>query len=223
MYSLIIAESALELVPSKMASHPAVANQAKRMGKKPQEMLLDISYHYGAMRGLQDAYRRGRPDLIHICLMNSIYTPLFLQGNLQIFIHTRDERVIAIGKGARLPKSYQRFVNLVEQLYQQKTIVSEGNVLLASKQETFSDLTNRLKPKKVIGLSRIGYKSSFEGVAEALPEGGCIVVGGFPRGHFNSGTVKAMDTLLSVHDLPLEAHVVIARSIYEIEKTSIRQ
>ena len=220
MYSLIIAESALELVPSKIASHPAVANQAKRTGKKPQEMLLDISYHYAAMRRLPDAYRRGRPDLIHICLMNSIHTPLFLQDNLQIFIHTRDDTVITIGKGARLPKSYPRFVSLIGQLYQQKTIVSEGNILLGSERGTFSDLINRLRPKKVIGLSRIGDKSSFEGVAKALPERGCIVVGGFPRGHYNRGTVKAMDKLISVHDLPLEAHVVIARSIYEIEKTS---
>lgn len=152
--------------------------------------------------------------------MNSIYTPLFLQDDLQIFIHTRDDKVITIGKGARLPKSYQRFVNLIEQLYQQKTIVSEGNVLLESRQETFSDLINRLKPKKVIGLSRIGDRSSFGGIAEALPEGGCLVVGGFPRGHFNIRAVKTMDSLLSVHELPQEAHVVIARSIYEIEKTS---
>lgn len=139
---------------------------------------------------------------------------------MQIFIHTWDDKVIAIGRGARLPKSYPRFVNLIEQLYQQKTIVSEGNILLESKQETFSDLINRLKPRKIIGFSRIGDKSSFEGVAEALPRGGCMVVGGFPRGHFNSGTLKAMESLLSVHELPLEAHVVVARSIYEIEKTS---
>jgi len=220
LLSLIIAESALELVPPRIASHPSAVNQARRESRKPQQMLLDRSYHHAAMRTLQEAYRRGRPDIIHISLISAIYTPLFLEDRMQLFVHTRDDNVITIGKGARLPKSYPRFISLMEQLFQQKKIVSDDNVLLELKQETFAGLIKRLKPETVIGLSRIGKRSSFAEVANHMgrARGGILIVGGFPRGHFGSNLSKIFDQVLSVHEQPLEAHVVIARSIYELEK-----
>jgi rRNA small subunit pseudouridine methyltransferase Nep1 len=220
LLSLIVADAALELVPSKIIHHPSVVNQAKREGKKPNETLLDRSYHHAAMRGLPEAYRRGRPDIVHISLIAAIYTPLFLEDKLQVFVHTRDDKVITVGKGARLPKSYPRFINLMEQLFQQKKIVSEDSILLELRQETFADLLKRLKPETVIGLSRMGKRSSFAETANHLAraKGGALVIGGFPRGHFNSNVSKEFDQMLSVHEQPLEAHVVIARSIYELEK-----
>jgi len=220
LLSLIIAESALELVPSKIASHPSVVNQARRESKKPQEVLLDRSYHHAAMRNIPEAYRRGRPDIIHISLITAIYTPFFLEDKLQVFVHTREDKVITVGKGARLPKSYPRFVSLMEQLFQQKKIVSEDNILLDLKQENFTGLVKRLRPETVIGLSRIGKKSSFAEMAGSMAKtnGGTLVIGGFPRGHFSNTVSKEFDRILSVHEQPLEAHVVIARSIYELER-----
>lgn len=220
MLSLIIAESALELVPSRIATHPSVINQARRESKKAQEMLLDRSYHHAAMRNLPEAYRRGRPDIVHVSLITAIYTPFFLEDKLQLYVHTRDDKVITVGKGARLPKSYPRFVGLIEQLFHQKRITGDDSVLLELKPERFTDLTARIKSKTVIGLSRIGKKSSFAEMAGqiAKTDGGALVIGGFPRGHFSENVSKEFDGLLSVHGQPLEAHVVIARSIYELEK-----
>lgn len=220
MLSLIIAESALEPVPTKITSHPSVVNQARRESKKPQEVLLDRSYHHAAMRNIAEVYRSGRPDIIHISLITAIYTPLFLEDKLQVFVHTREDKVITVGKGARLPKSYPRFVSLMEQLFQQKKIVSEDNTLLELKQENFTGLIKRLRPETVVGLSRIGRKSSFVEMAGSMAKahGGALVIGGFPRGHFGNDVSKELDQILSVHKQPLEAHVIIARSIYELER-----
>ncbi|MEM3069219.1 MAG: hypothetical protein QXH58_04845, partial [Nitrososphaerales archaeon] len=45
-----------------------------------------------------------------------------------------------------------------------------------------------------------------------------FVVGGFPRGHFSQSITSNFDKLYFCHELPLEAHVVIARIVYEFEK-----
>jgi rRNA small subunit pseudouridine methyltransferase Nep1 len=73
---LVLAESALELVPSELRRHPAVLADAKRRRKKPGEILLDRSRHHPAMRDLPDASRRGRPDIVHQVLLVFQYSML---------------------------------------------------------------------------------------------------------------------------------------------------
>ena len=46
----------------------------------------------------------------------------------------------------------------------------------------------------------------------------CVVVGGFPRGHFILETLSVVDELVRIHEMPLEAHVVASRLLYEFEK-----
>jgi rRNA small subunit pseudouridine methyltransferase Nep1 len=63
-----------------------------------------------------------------------------------------------------------------------------------------------------------------EAVAEDLvkSKNPAVVVGGFPRGHFLPRDLKAFDELARVDDRALDAHVVAARVIYEIEKASAK-
>jgi rRNA small subunit pseudouridine methyltransferase Nep1 len=60
MISLIIAESALELVPKKLRNHPSVISHAQKLQKKSSEILLDNSWHFAAMKGIEDEFKRGR-------------------------------------------------------------------------------------------------------------------------------------------------------------------
>ena len=62
MLSLIIAESALERIPAAITGHPSVTSTAKKFGKYPGRMMLDKSWHFGAMLSLNNKERRGRPD-----------------------------------------------------------------------------------------------------------------------------------------------------------------
>jgi rRNA small subunit pseudouridine methyltransferase Nep1 len=55
-------------------------------------------------------------------------------------------------------------------------------------------------------------------VAENLEDDCAFVVGGFPRGHFSEVTTKLLNLTYSISDVGLEAHVVIARVLYECEK-----
>ena len=44
--SLVISEAALETIPVNIIDHPSVTNHARKLGKRPSEILLDRSYHH---------------------------------------------------------------------------------------------------------------------------------------------------------------------------------
>ena len=120
MISLIISESALELIPFELQDHPSVISHAKKLGKHSSEILLDNSWHFAAMKGINNEIKRGRPDLVHFSILEATTIPLYLQNRLNLFVHTIDDKVIHFGKNVHLPKSYHRFEGVIEKLYQEK-------------------------------------------------------------------------------------------------------
>ncbi len=221
MLSLVIAESALELVPKELQNHNSVLASAKKFNKKPSEILLDISWHFAAMKGIKNEIKRGRPDLIHFCLLEASSIPLYFTNNLQIFVHTVNDDVISLDKSVRLPKSYHRFAGLVEKLFSEKKIEEDGKNLLEIEKMSFKDLIKKIKPSQMIGLSSKGVLSSYHQVAQEAGKDTCIVVGGFAKGQFSDDTKKHLDKIVSVDKNPLEAHIIISRVLYECEKRII--
>jgi rRNA small subunit pseudouridine methyltransferase Nep1 len=219
MISLILAESSLELVPKELKSHPSVVSHAQKLGKKPSEILLDNSWHFAAMKGIKDEIKRGRPDLVHFCILEATTIPLYKKNKIKIYIHTIDDKVIYVGENVNIPKSYHRFEGLIEKLFLEKSIVANDNVLLEIKEKSFSDLIDEIKPSKIIGLSSKGQKHSFENTVLEMPENCCLVVGGFQKGHFSDAVQSRINQLISIEDSSFEAHVIVARMLYEYEKT----
>jgi len=218
---LILAESALELVPKELQNHNSVLAHSKKMGKKPSKVILDVSWHFAAMKGIKNEIKRGRPDLVHFCLLECCTIPLYFKMKLHIYVHTIDDKVIFVGDNVRLPKSYHRFVGLIEKLYLEKKIDQDGKKLLEIKDMTFGELVDKIGSKKVIGFSTRGQTSSYEKIAGSIGRDSCIVIGGFSKGHFSDRILKKIDNLVSVDKNPLEAHVVISRILYECEKRII--
>lgn len=218
---MILAESALELVPKELQGHNSVLAYSKKMGKKPSKVILDVSWHFAAMKGIKNEIKRGRPDLVHFCLLECCTIPLYFEKKLHVYVHTIDDKVIFVGDNVRLPKSYHRFVGLIEKLYFEKKIEQDGKKLLAIKDMTFDELVDKIGAKKVIGFSTRGYASSYDKIAVDVGRDSCIVIGGFSKGHFSDRILKKIDNLVSVDRNTLEAHVVISRILYECEKRII--
>ena len=218
MLSLILVESALELVPKELQNHNSVLAYSKRVNKKPSEVILDVSWHFAAMKGIKNEIKRGRPDLVHFCLLEACSIPLYFENKLRIYVHTIDDKVIFLGENVRLPKSYHRFVGLIEKLYSTGIIEEGGKKLLEMKKMDFGKLIDKIDPKEIIGLSVKGAVSSYEKLAKTITKDSCIVIGGFPKGHFSDQIVKKINNLVSVDKNPLEAHVIISRVLYEYEK-----
>lgn len=221
MLSLVIAESALELVPIELQRHNSVIASARRFNKKPSEILLDISWHFAAMKGIKNEIKRGRPDLVHFSLLEACSIPLYFENKLNVFVHTIDDKVISVGQNVRLPKSYHRFVGLVEKLYSTGKIEENNNTLLEIKEMSFGNLIKKINPKQTIALSSKGIKSSYQKVAEEIDDNTCLVIGGFSKGQFSDKNKDYFDKIVLVDKNPLEAHIIISRVLYEYEKRII--
>ena len=221
MLSLVIAESALELVPLELQRHNSVTASARRFNKKPSEILLDVSWHFAAMKGIKNEIKRGRPDLIHFSLLEACSIPLYYENKMNVFVHTIDDKVISLGQNVRLPKSYHRFVGLVEKLYATKEIKEDNNILLELKNMSFGTLIKKINPEQTIALSSKGIESSYQKLAEEIKDNTCLVVGGFSKGQFADNTREYFSRTVSVDKNPLEAHIIISRVLYEYEKRII--
>jgi len=219
MISLILSESSLELVPSELEHHPSVISHARKLGKYPSEILLDNSWHFAAMKGIENEMKRGRPDLVHFSILEATTIPLYLQNKMKLYVHTLDDKVISFGKNVHIPKSYHRFEGVIEKLYQEKEITTNDDVLLEIEEKTFSELLDEINPSKVFGFSTKGIKSTYEKIAKEIDDDACIVVGGFQKGHFSDSVQSKITDLYSVGDESFEGHVVVARMLYECEKT----
>jgi rRNA small subunit pseudouridine methyltransferase Nep1 len=217
--SLILAESSLEMIPKEIQNHPSVVSHSKKLGKTPSNILLDNSWHYAAMKGIQNENKRGRPDIVHFSLLEACSIPLYFEKKLSIYIHTLNNKVIKVGNDIHLPKSFHRFAGLIEKLFNEKLIESNGKKLLEMNDMNFSELIEKINPKNVVGLSCTGKPSSFYNVAKSLTNDSCLVIGGFQKSHFSDSTVSKINHLVSIDSNSLESHIVTARILYEYEKT----
>ena len=173
------------------------------------------------MKKLRNGAKRGRPDIVHFALMEALSTPLYFENKLRVYVHTAGDKVIAVADNLRVPKSYFRFERLMVKLFLEGSVKSEdGAVLMEISDGTFQSLIQRIAPDKVIGLSTTGVRSSAEQVGRILAAGDdtAVVVGGFPVGHLAETTTRHLGPTYSIAGMGLEAHVVIARVIYECEK-----
>jgi rRNA small subunit pseudouridine methyltransferase Nep1 len=173
------------------------------------------------MKRLPYSWKRGRPDIVHFALMEALSTPLFMNRMLRVYVHTINDKIITIADNLRIPKSYFRFERLMASLFRDNRIKSnEGNLLMEMSNGTFADLVDMLKPDMVIGLSTIGVQSNAQKVAENAQSAdhSSLVVGGFAKGHFSENITTSLGPTYSISNVTLEAHVVIARILYECEK-----
>jgi len=219
--NFVLAESALELVPRELAGARAVVADSKRRGKPPMEILLDRSFHHSAMGKLKDSEKRGRPDLVHVGLLSVTGTPLYLDGKVRVYVHTWPDMVVELAEKTRIPKNYLRFRGLMEDALGG----SEGGELVKAYKSTLSDLIRRrVRPDEVTAFSIQGETAKLEdvGMQVAAEKNPCLIVGGFPHGHFSPTTLGVADRLVRVDERPLEAHIVAARLVYEVEKATDR-
>ena len=216
--NLVIAESALELVPDEIRRSPAVVSDAKRRGRDPSKILLDRSIHHAAMVRLKEDYKRGRPDIVFMTLLSVTGTPLYEEGSVKVYVHTRGDAVLEIAERTRLPKSYFRFRNLVEKHLSEKS----NSELIRTHEMPIPELLKQLRADLVIGLSTQGELRALEELAGQLvgEKDPCVVIGGFPHGHFSEGTLGELDGLVRIHRGSLDAHVVASRLVYEVERAS---
>ena len=215
MLHLIIADSELELVPKKLQNHPSIISYAKRRFKKPDEILLDSTYHHTALKSLKDGERRGRPDIVHLCLINALESILNKEGKLRVYVHTRNNEVIYIKPETRLPRNYNRFVGLMESLFKNR-LIPKDLALLRIENKTLSEIIGDIGPDAVFIMHENGVLMSPQSFGRKLNEysSPVVIVGGFPHGDFLS---RVEGERVSIYKEPLMAWSVVNEVVINYE------
>ncbi|BEP18064.1 16S rRNA methyltransferase [Pyrofollis japonicus] len=198
--SLVIAEAALELVPRELWGHPAVYKSARKRRKRPGEILLDRSLHHQAMQKLPSAHRRGRPDIVHIELLEALESPLARRNLIHVYIHTINDYAIFIKNNIRLPRNYNRFIGLIEQLFAEGQVPpgSEDPLMLV-KPMNIRNLVNNIAQNanncKVVAIDENGVQRKFRDIARDVATRECsiVLVKGFTNDTFSSAVLSIVD------------------------------
>lgn len=218
--TVILAESALELVPREIAWHPSVRRWAQRRGKSPAETLLDVSFHYSAMKGLRDREKRGRPDIVHFSLLEALSSPLNLEGRLRFVVHTINDYAIFVDPSTRVPRNYLRFVGLMEQVLKYgRAPVGSPSPLIQAVAMDYPNLLRELAAGETVLLDEGGVRERPREICRvALERGVPITIGGFPRGSFSPAVRSFAKYVFSIYPRPLDTWVVVSRVISGCEE-----
>jgi rRNA small subunit pseudouridine methyltransferase Nep1 len=223
MLNLLFVEASLELIPKQIAHHPSVTRNAKREGKKPDEVLLDRSLHHHAMLSLPEGEKRGRPDILHFCLLEALGSPLNRVGRLRSLAHTVNGNLLDISKELRLPRDCYRFKSLMEQLFAVGR-VPPGNEppLITLSKKSLGETRREIAPSRTIALTSHGKAMKLADLCRELTVevNPLIFLGAYPHGAMRKETLAEADEAVSIHMEALEAWVVTSRLIYEFEKAS---
>jgi len=223
--TLALVESALQLVPPQIQSHPQIKRYADRRKKSPAEVLLDRAFHNTAMPKLAKigypipVEKMGRPDIIHNTLLQVLETPLNWEGQLRVLVHTQEDQIITINPKVRLPKNYVRFVGLIEQLFRQRKVPEKSEPLMNLEKGNIRKLVRIVSPDKVFGFSTLGKPSLLRVASNQISrtKAPLAFIGAFPRGHFSEETRGAVNELFCVDRESLDAWVVAGRFVYDFE------
>ncbi len=204
MFHLILVDSELELIPKEILNSSIVKKISKKRNKNPKNILLDSNFYHSAMRDLKDKNRRGRPDLIHICLQIAQESVINHENNLRVYIHTRNDQVIFIDYKAKLPKSYNRFVGLVESLF-----VKRNTPYLNIEDMNLEDLIKKIDPSNTIAFSEEGNQINLPAYLANISDDTCFLVGGFSHGEFLTDIEKLSDQVINIYSKSLNAQSVV--------------
>jgi rRNA small subunit pseudouridine methyltransferase Nep1 len=218
--AIALVDASLELVPPEIAKHPAVEKTAKRRGKRPLVMLLDKSLHYHAMKRLPDQEKRGRPDIVHFCMLEVLESPLCSKGYAQLYVHTLGGQVIKARSDVRLPKNYNRFVGLMEQLLAFGRVPAEGKVLLEVLGRGLDKAIEDFKPSRKILLWEKGVRMNpLDLASKVLGDGekAMVMIGAFPHGDFSDEVLRSADEVVSIYEGVLEGFVATSIVLRALE------
>jgi len=218
-YFFVLADAELELVPTELLKERCIINNARARGKPPEKILLDASHHHPAFDRLKESERRGRPDIVHFFMMLCMDSDLNASGRLKVFVHTRNDDVIAVNPQTRLPPHYPRFVGLIENLFEARVVPSRENALLELREKVpLATLVNALKPDEVIVMDADGSQSYLpDKLASIKGERVVVIIGGFSKGTFRSDLSKLNATKMSLGQRMMKVWTVTAKCLCAVD------
>ncbi|MFW9867891.1 MAG: 16S rRNA methyltransferase [Candidatus Thorarchaeota archaeon] len=215
---IIFVECGIELIPKEIRNHSAVRKNLSPRIYSSQ--LLDNALHHTAMKRLTNLEKRGRPDIVHLCLLNALGSPLNKTRNLEIFIHTIKNKIFKFNPEIRIARNYNRFKGLMAKLLIDKNITINGTQLISEFEGDLKDLINLFNNPEVYLLSSRGKSiTKFKDIfTEDLSKNIIIIIGGFQKSSFSKNILMLSKNIGSISQFPLDAWIVTNKIItyYEL-------
>ena len=225
MLTLVLAEAEIEIMPTELINHPAVIGHARQRGKQPSRILLDSNYHHAAMNNLAEGRRRGRPDITHLFLLTALESIASKQGQLKILIHTRNNDLITVNPETRIMRNYERFLGLIEQLFEKHVVPDEKQPLLTLQQNmSLHQVIETVHTEIIIAFSKDGpsvvLPDYFKELKKHKKHDILCVIGGFPSGEFNTDMKTITNNIVSLFPEMLPAWTVASEVLVNYENVS---
>ncbi|HUR62509.1 MAG TPA: 16S rRNA methyltransferase [Candidatus Thermoplasmatota archaeon] len=215
MLRILLAEAELELAPPEIAGHPAVRASAKAQDKRPGLVLLDQNLHGAALGKLDEGARRGRPDIVHYCLLTLLESPLCKAGGLEVAVHTRHRLLIRIKPETRLPRGEARFQGLIGKVLRDGRSQDKKPLIWVEDEMSPAQALHAFARGPVLRLDEGGaliLPADLAGRADAAGDL-TLVLGAFPSGAFSPEWVEAAPQAASIWRDPLNAWAVAAEVV----------
>jgi rRNA small subunit pseudouridine methyltransferase Nep1 len=222
MLTLVLAEAEIELIPHELLRHPAVIGHARQRGKEPACILLDSNYHHAAMTTLPDGRRRGRPDMAHLFLLTALESVANKQGLVKVIIHTRNDEMITVHPETRIMRNYERFLGLMEQLFETHVVPNAQHPLLELEQHmTLQQIIQGKNPDVVVAFSKTGSPTKLHDYFKKHSEKNIIcIIGGFPSGSFHADIATIATDTISLYPEMLPVWTVTSEILVNYENVS---
>ncbi|MDP7975556.1 MAG: hypothetical protein ACP5T5_00715 [Thermoprotei archaeon] len=203
---LVLSNASLELIPRELWGGKQVSASARKRHKNPGEMLLDVSLHGWDMEKLVGKESRGRPDIVHQCLLDVIDSPAHLLGLLDVVVELRGEGGLMFFRpDVRLPRNYDQFKGLMEQVLVHGRAPLGGDPLIWIEHRDLGDYLKELGYEVYVMES----EGSFLDVSSIPAEGAAYIVGAFQEGEMPKKTL-ALGHIYSLGQLKLTANAVVS-------------
>jgi len=216
--TIILVDCGLEIIPKQIRHTPSISRSISQ--KNYSSQLLDNALHHSAMKNLKNSEKRGRPDITHLCLLNALGSTLNKTGNLNLFIHTINNKIYEFNPEIRIARNYNRFKGLMAKTLIDGNINVNGKQLISQFAGKLPDLINKFKNPEIILFSSRGklvndYKNLF---LEAISKNIITIIGSFQKNTFSEELLRLSNKLISISEYSLDAWIVTNKIItyYEL-------
>ncbi|MHB8361444.1 MAG: 16S rRNA methyltransferase [Thermoplasmataceae archaeon] len=179
MLELLIIDAELQLIPEIMKKDKTIIRIARERKKTPEDLLLDSNFMHSSIDKCYPgkSNRMGRPDIFHMLMNTALESILNKTGNMSLSIHTVENKFIRIDSGVRIPKSYNRFVGLMEKLLKKGILEApDGKILMRIEDIPLKKLLS--DGKRNVVLSPTGNPVKLDKILNSV-EDVRIIIGGF--------------------------------------------
>jgi rRNA small subunit pseudouridine methyltransferase Nep1 len=187
--TIILVDSELERLPPGVQVKPRCDINTK---------VLESFLHKDILATLPEGERRGRPDMVHGFLNLCQSSIANKRGHVRVFVHTRNDEILTIGRKAAVPQNYLEYLGFMDELLE-KGRIGSGEEEISISRGTYLDLMDRINVDVTVVMSPQGRHTPLRDLLSATgAEEVAIIVGGFPDGSFKSPVFDLADYKVSL-------------------------